>query len=93
MSDKIRDDAAEPTIATKAELLKRLRNRERPGLNVHLTPAGPIAQQIQKDSAGENERRIERLRSSLYNAHDAIELQHSFSRLDGYAVARFSKER
>lgn len=93
MSDKIRDSAAEPTIATKAELLKRLRNRERPGLNVHLTPAGPVAQQIHKDGVCENERRIARLRDSLHNAHDAIEQQHSFSRLDGYAAAEFSKER
>lgn len=93
MSDKIRDDAAESAISTKAELLKRLRNRERPGLSVHLTPAGPVAQQIHKEGVCENERRIARLRNSLHKAHAAIELQHSFSRLDGYAVARFSKER
>lgn len=93
MSRSERDDRDSSAIATKAELLQRLRDRHKPQAHSQLTPSGPDVQQSYKTLLAENERRIASLRASLHNAHDVLEVQHSFTRLDGFAVARFSKER
>jgi len=93
VKDKSHDDGTASTITTKAELPKRLREHKKPSVQLHLAPVGPIAQQVHKEAASENDRRIAFLRNSLGGARDAIELQHSFARLHGFAAARFSKER
>ena len=80
-------------IATKAELLQRLRERSRPQVHADLTPGGPAVLETSKTLLRENERRIALLRTSLHDAHDALETQHSFARLSGYAAARFSRTR
>ena len=93
MNNKNGDDGTANTITTKAELLKRLREHKNPCVQAHLKPDGPIALQVRKDVAIENDQRIAYLRYSLRGAHDVVELQHSFARLHGYTAARFSKER
>lgn len=93
MSNRTHDHSGSSAIATKSELLKRLRERTRLCPEAHLTPTGIDAQSIRKISDRENDRRIAILRSSLGKAHESVEAQHSFARLNGFAVARFSKER
>lgn len=80
-------------ITTKAELLQRLRERSKPQVQTQLTPNGPAVSETSKALLRENERRIALLRTSLHDAHDALETQHSFARLSGYAAARFSRTR
>lgn len=93
MSIRAHDKNSSSAIATKSELLKRLRERTKLCAEAHLTPTGIDIQSIRKKSDRENDRRIAILRSSLGNAHDTFEVQHSFARLNGFAVAQFAKER
>lgn len=93
MSRPEQDNTSSSVIATKAELLQRLRDRSKPQVQSRLTPNGPSALESRKTLLRENERRIGVLRASLGSAHDAFEVQHSFATLDGYAKARFEKSR
>lgn len=93
MSSANREDNVNPAIATKAELLQRLRERTKPSAQAHLSPSGINAQSVRKNSDEEIDRRIALLRTSLSSAHDTVEVQHSFARLNGFAVAQFAKER
>jgi hypothetical protein len=93
LNSRIHDKSSSSPIATKAELLKRLRERTTLRVEAQLKPNGICAQSIRKNSDRENDRRIAILRSALGNAHDTVEAQHSFARLNGFAAARFSKER
>ncbi len=87
------DNTGSSAIATKAELLQRLRNRPKPQVHARLTPSGPELSESYKTLQRENEHRIALLRTSLLNAHEVVEVQHSFSRLFGYAKSHFKRER
>lgn len=79
--------------STKEELLRRLRDRQTPQVENKLTPANDHGGYVRVEVSRENERRIAVLRNSLTKAHEVLDTQHSFARLDGYAAAHFEKER
>ena len=82
-----------PAFASSAELLDRLRTRDKPAARHSLTPDGPSFTGIRSDHAKGNEMRIAELKRVLDDAHARLEINHSFSRLSGHASADFSKER
>lgn len=93
MSFPKHDNTGSSAIATKAELLQLLRDRPKPQVHARLTPSGPELSESHKTLQRENERRIALLRTSLLNAHEVVEVQHSFARLFGYAKSHFKRDR
>ncbi len=73
--------------------MRRLRDRQTPQVDNELTPANDHGRCVRVEVSRENERRIAVLRNSLTKAHEVLDTQHSFARLDGYAAAHFEKER
>jgi hypothetical protein len=59
------NNAASPPVATKAELLARLRARGTPSQQMHLTPTGTFGNQMKEQLSRENETRIKNLMQSL----------------------------
>ena len=80
-------------IATKAEMLMRLRNRPKPSVSLDLQPKGAIAADAHRKLAAENEERIGLLKRSLGNAKTKAETHHTFARLGGYSKAQFDRSR
>lgn len=92
MSEFRKLGASPPAIATQAELLQRLRNRDRP--QPERAPSPPDqAEHLAAERRAEHERRIAELRNTLGEAHHKVETQHSFARLSGHAKSSFGQER
>lgn len=92
MSEFRRLGAAPPAIATQAELLQRLRNRDKPHAERAPSPPGQ-AEHLAAERRSEHERRIAELRNTLGDARHKVETQHSFARLSGHAKSSFKQER
>ena len=92
MSEFRRLGAEPPAIATKAELLQRLRDRDRPQMVMSPSPPSQ-AEDMAAERCSEHERRIANLRNSLTDAHKKIEAQHSFARLSGHVKSSFEREK
>jgi len=82
-----------PAFASAAELLDRLRQRDKPGQGPSLTPHALEFSGLRADLATSNEKRIAKLRHALANAHAKLEHEFSFVRLRGHAAIDFNKER
>ena len=82
-----------PTVSTKEELLRRLRNRSAPNRAATLEPQGGRGSEVKREIEKENRQRIAVLRNSLETAHSELEVNQTFARLGGFAKARFSNER
>lgn len=92
MSEFRRLGADAPAIASQAELLQRLRERDRPQQDRQPSPPRG-AENLTDERREEQERRIAELRQSLGSAHLDIEMQYSFARLSGHARSSFDQER
>ena len=82
-----------PSISTKAEMLDRLRNRPKPALSLEHRPLGGVTQEVHRKVSEENELRIAKLRSSLGDAKQRTETDHTFARLKGFPSAQFDRSR
>ena len=92
MKEYERLGAKAPSVATKAELLQRL--RERKGPESVQAPTPPIgSEHLLSEMRTENEKRIGELRKTLGSAHRNLETQHSFARLSGHAKSKFEQQR
>lgn len=82
-----------PAFASSAELLDRLRQRDKPQAEHSLTPDHSDFSDIRDALARFNEARIANLQHALVAAHHRLESGHSFARLSGHAKTDFSKGR
>ena len=82
-----------PAFASSAELLDRLRQRDKPTADHTLTPDGYEFSSIRDDLAKSNEARIAKLQRALESARERLGNEHSFARLSGHARADFAKNR
>lgn len=92
MNEFRRLGAEPPAIASRAELLQRLRARGTPEPEQQPSPPQG-AENLAAERREEQERRIAELRQSLGSAHRNLETQHSFARLGGHAKSSFEQER
>lgn len=82
-----------PAFASSAELLDRLRTRDKPSANHRFTPDHFDFSNLRDDLARFNEARIAKLQQALGAAHERLEISHSFARLNGHAKTDFLKGR
>lgn len=82
-----------PTISTKEELLRRLRERRAPRSAATLEPGRGLTMAAKRQIDEENRNRIAVLRDRLKKAATEVEAQQVFARLGGFAKSNFSQSR
>jgi len=87
------NDDTRPTISTKEELLRRLREQRAPLSAAKLEPARGLAIDARRQVDEENRKRIATLRDRLGKAGTEVEAQQVFARLGGFAKSNFSQSR
>lgn len=87
------NDDTHPTISTKEELLRRLREHPAPRSAATLEPGRVLSMDTRRQVDEENRKRIAVLRDRLEKAALEVETQQVFARLGGYAKSNFSNER
>ncbi len=93
-NDKARMPVAPaPDIATKAELLMRLRARPIPHCEMSLTPRGPGALEVRKNINTLSENRINHLETRLQRAKEGFANDHSKAMIKGKAKGDFERKR
>lgn len=83
----------ESHIKTRAELLARLRVRQRPAYERNFIPSGHITTQVHKAVKASHERRIAELRESLGSAKEGLETEFALKPKEGQARADFGRSR
>ena len=82
-----------PDIATKAELDHLVETRPTPAPEMHLTPDGWEAGEVNRQVAVAHERRIVDLNDRLQRMRETAERDHAIARLEGHARVDFERSR
>lgn len=82
-----------PDIATRAEMLAKMRVRPRPAYEQHFIPNGYLTEQTHRSVRQAHERRIEHLRERLSDAKDRLETGFAIDPLHGKARTDFDRSR
>ena len=85
--------AESPDIATKAELDHLIETRPSPTTELHLTPNGWEAGEVNRQVAVSHENRIVDLNDRLQRTRETLERDHAFARLEGLARVDFERSR
>lgn len=80
-------------IATRAELLRRLKERQTPKPGMNLTPGGRTEIDTKRRLEALREKRIEHLADRLTAARETLRQDHSKAGLAGRARADFDRSR
>ncbi|MEP2829671.1 MULTISPECIES: hypothetical protein [Alphaproteobacteria] len=82
-----------PDIATRAEMLAKMRVRPRPAYEQHFIPSGYLTEQTHRSVQQAHERRIDHLRERLTDAKDRLETGFAIDPLHGTARTDFDRSR
>lgn len=82
-----------PDIATRAEMLAKMRVRPRPAYEQHFIPNGYLTEQTHRSVQQAHERRIEHLRERLTDAKDRLETGFAIDPMHGKARTDFDRSR